>query len=266
MRHRADPGGGVRAALADGIVLILGLFVPASAVAALIEVELTTMWMPLPLAILFGAFAAATFVSLILGISGPEPGTIAVEQGSAVDDQGASPAEGDANGEEISGEDLARARTVLRDIAGGGPALDLVWKPAPRSARAACALVLRRGHRAPDPITAAVAAGLARRYLSRRKNQALWIAYVLSLSIVAAIAGVGWVGVIGLWILGAALTLRTRGRVKRSEQVNRELIDQAVRGEVPIPLPPTSEGFEAAFWSAIEANVPLQTRNRVHVI
>jgi uncharacterized membrane protein SpoIIM required for sporulation len=51
MRHRADPGGGVRAALADGIVLILGLFVPASAVAALIEVELTTMWMPLPLAI-----------------------------------------------------------------------------------------------------------------------------------------------------------------------------------------------------------------------
>jgi uncharacterized membrane protein SpoIIM required for sporulation len=265
MRHRADPGGGVRASLADGIVLILGLFVPASAVAALIEVELTTMWMPLPLAILFGAFAAATFVTLILGISGPEPGTTAVERGSTVDDQDASPAEEDASGEEISEEDVASARTVLRDIAWGGPALDLVLKPAPRDARAACVRLVTRGQRAPDPITAALAAGLARRYLSRPKNQALWIAYVLSLSLLVALAGAPWVGVIGLWILGAALTLRTRGRVKRSEQVNRELVDQALRGEDPTSMPPSSSGFEAAFHEAIEAKTPLQTASRLHV-
>jgi Stage II sporulation protein M len=93
MRHRADPLGGVRTALADGIVLVLGLVVPATAVAALIEVELTTMWMPLPLAILFGAFAAATFVALIFGISGPEPGTIAAERASVVDGRDAASAE-----------------------------------------------------------------------------------------------------------------------------------------------------------------------------
>lgn len=203
MRHRADPRGGVRTALADGIVLVLGLVVPATAVAALIEVELTTMWMPLPLAILFGAFVAATFVALILGIPGPEPGTIAAERGSAVDDQDAAQAEEDASGREIPEEDMARARTALRDIAEGGPALDFVWKQATRSARAPCVRMVRRGQPAPDPITAAVGAGLARRYLSQR-NQAPWIAFVLSLSLLAAVAGGGWVAFIGLGIFAAA--------------------------------------------------------------
>lgn len=55
-------------------------------------------------------------------------------------------------------------------------------------------------------------------------------------------------------------------RVRRTERVNRELVDQAVRDEVPIPPPATSGGLEAVFWAAIGAGVPLQTRSRVHVI
>jgi uncharacterized membrane protein SpoIIM required for sporulation len=45
MRRRTYRRGEVRAALADGFVLWVGLIVPATAVAALIEVELSTMWM-----------------------------------------------------------------------------------------------------------------------------------------------------------------------------------------------------------------------------
>jgi hypothetical protein len=44
---------------------------------------------------LFGACAAATFVALIFGISGPGPGTIAVERASVVDEQDAAPPEED---------------------------------------------------------------------------------------------------------------------------------------------------------------------------
>jgi Stage II sporulation protein M len=256
IRRRTYRRGEVRAALADGFVLWVGLIVPATAVAALIEVELSTMWMPLPLAILFGAFAAATFVALIFGISDPEPGMVVAEPASTVDEQDAAPAEEDASGSEIPDEDMARARTILRDIAGGGTAFELLWKRAPRKARVACIRMVRRGQTAPDPISAAVAAGFARRSLSFPNNLATWIACALSMCLLVAVTDMAWGDFIVPGILAAALTLWASTRVRRTERVNRELVDQALRGEVPIPSPGTSDGFEARFWAAIEAEVP----------
>jgi hypothetical protein len=265
MRRRVDRRGEVRAALADGFVLAVGLVMPATAVAALIEVELTSMWMPLPLATLFGVLAGATFVALILGIPGPEAGTIAAE-GSTVDDQGAAPAEEDASGSEIPEEDMARARTMLRDIARGRRAFALLWKQPPRNARVACVRMVRRGQTAPDPITAAVAAGLARRFLAFPNTLATWIACALTMWLLVAVADAAWGDVMVPGIVAAALALWMRSRVRRTERVNRELIDQALRGEIPIPPPATSDGFEAKFWAAIEAGVPPQTPSRVRVI
>jgi hypothetical protein len=71
---------------------------------------------------------------------------------------------------------------------------------------------------------------------------------------------------IGLGIFAAVLSLRSISRVRKTERVNRELVDQAVRGEVPIPMPAKRGGVDAAFWAAIGAGVPLQTRSRGHVI
>jgi len=256
MRRRTYRRGEVRAALADGFVLWVGLVVPATAVAALIEVELSTMWMPLPLAILFGAFAAATFVALIFGISDPEPGTIVAERASTVDEQDDGPAEEDASGSEIPDEDLARARTMLRDIAGGRAAFVTLWKQSPRRARVACMRMVRRGQTAPDPITAAVATGFARRSLSFPNNLVPLIGCALSTCVLVAVTDMAWADFIVPGILAAALTLWASTRVRRTERVNRELLDQALRGEIPILLPGTSEGFEARFWAAVEAEVP----------
>jgi len=256
MRRRTYRRGEVRAALADGFVLWVGLIVPATAIAALIEVELSTMWMPLPLAILFGAFAAATFVELIFGISDPEPGAIVAERASTVDEQDAAPAEEDASGSEIPDEDMARARTMLRDIAGGRAAFVILWKQAPRRARVACIRMVRRGQTAPDPITAAVAAGFARRSLSFPNNLVSWIGCALSVCLLVAVTDMAWGDFIVPGILAAALTLWATTRVRRTERVNRDFLDQALRGEVPIPLPGTREGFKARFWAAIEAEVP----------
>lgn len=255
IRRRTYRRGEVRAALADGLVLWVGLIVPATAVAALIEVELSTMWMPLPLAILFGAFAGATFVALILGIPGPEAGTIVAEPASTVDEQDAAPAEEAASGSEIPDEDMARARTMLRDIAGGRTAFELLWKRAPRKARVACIRMVRRGQTAPDPITAAVAAGFARRSLSFPNNLVTWIGCALSMCLLVAVTDMAWGDFIVPGILAAALTLWASTRVRRTERVNRELLDQGLRGEVPIPPPAASEGFQARFWAEIEADV-----------
>jgi hypothetical protein len=160
---------------------------------------------------------------------------------------------------------VARARAALGDVATAGRALDLVWKLAPRDARAACKHLVREGQLASDPITAAVAAGLARRYVSPL-NHPLWAAYVLSLWPVVALGDAAWVVIaIPMWILGAALTLRTISRAKRSERVNRELIDQALGGDVPISMPSSSSGFDAAFWVAADPNTSLQSAPRLHV-
>jgi hypothetical protein len=171
----------------------------------------------------------------------------------------------DAGGRELPEERQARARAVLGDVAAGGRTLDLVWKLAPRDARADGVRLARRGQRAANPITAAVAAGVARRYLSPR-NHALWAAYVLSLWPVVALTDTAWALVsVPLWVLGAALTLRTISGAKRSERINRELVDQAMQEEDPISMPASRGGFEAAFWEVIEANTPLQTAPRLHV-
>lgn len=108
MRHRVARHGGIRAALADGFVLLLGLVMPATAVAALIEVELSTMWMPLPFAVLFGVFAGGTLVALILGIQGPEPDTVAAERRGTIEEQDPAPVVDGWGGRPIPEEDIAR--------------------------------------------------------------------------------------------------------------------------------------------------------------
>jgi hypothetical protein len=83
---------------------------------------------------------------------------------------------------------------------------------------------------------------------------------------VVALTDTEWAVVsVPLWVLGAALTLRTISGAKRSERINRELVDQALRGEDPMSMPASRGGFEAAFWEVIEANHPLQTAPRLHV-
>ena len=74
--------------------------------------------------------------------------------------------------------------------------------------------------------------------------------------LLVAVTDMAWGDFIVPGILVAALTLWASTRVRRTERVNRELLDQALRGEVPIPSSGTSNGFEVRFWATIEAEVP----------
>jgi hypothetical protein len=86
---------------------------------------------------------------------------------------------------------------------------------------------------------------------------------VLFMSLLVAVTDMAWIEGIGQGIVGTALSLRTMSSIRRSERVNRDLVDQALRGEIPMSMPPNSD-FEPAFQDAVDAMAPLQTARRLH--